>query len=78
MPTPRSQAKAGEHNPSSRLTELQVAKIKLIAIQPGLKHGWRKRLAEKYGISPQALSDIVTGKKWKHVKIYNPMTKEMQ
>jgi len=68
----RSLAKRGSGNPSAHLTELDVANIKKIATQDGLKRGWQKRLALTYGVSPQLINDILKGRKWAHVAIFTP------
>lgn len=60
-------AKRGEDNRSSKLTEKEVIEIKLALNMPYVGIG--KRLGEKYGITPEAVSAIKCGKNWKHIDV---------
>lgn len=50
----------GEKNPSAKLTDRQVAEIRLIYSQGGYT---QQELGRKYGVSFQTISDIVRGKR---------------
>ena len=54
----------GEASPSAKLTEVQVRRIRKLRAQ-GVRGA---ELARRYGVTPQAISDIVLRKKWKHVQ----------
>lgn len=49
----------GEKNPSAKLTDRQVAEIRLVYSQGGYT---QEALGEKYGVAFQTISDIVRGK----------------
>jgi len=68
----RSVAKRGANNPCAKLAEVDVANIKAIAMQQGLKRGYQRRLALKYSVSPQLINDIIKGRKWADVKVFVP------
>lgn len=54
----------GEQCGASILTSEQVTEIRAV---PRRGNGWQKALAEKYGVSQMAVSDILRGKTWKHL-----------
>lgn len=56
----------GEHNGRSILTEKQVIEIRSGYI-PKIYNNYRKRMAEKYGISKSVIHKIVMGYSWKHI-----------
>lgn len=47
------------------LTEEQVERIKRET--PFRKYGWGRRIANEFGVSATAISNIVSGLRWKHV-----------
>jgi len=56
----------GENHPRSKLTEKGIVKIKILLEEGNLT---QKEIAEKFGISQTTISDIKTGKRWKHIKL---------
>jgi endogenous inhibitor of DNA gyrase (YacG/DUF329 family) len=54
----------GENSARSKLKENEVIDIKKMLAE-GIKRG---EIASKYGVTPEAISAIKTGKNWKHVK----------
>ena len=55
---------AGERNPNHHLTERQVAAIRNYAERPGLRYGWKSKLARRYAVSPGTIGDILHGRRW--------------
>uniref|UniRef100_A0A6H1ZB63 Putative homing endonuclease n=1 Tax=viral metagenome TaxID=1070528 RepID=A0A6H1ZB63_9ZZZZ len=53
----------GETNPSSKLTDIQVIEIRRAYIA-GEK---RESIGPRYGLSPLSVSDITSGRAWKHL-----------
>jgi len=56
----------GESHHKAKLAERDV-----IEIQRSLKHYYRGlcvELAKKYGVSPETIYDIKSGRRWKHIK----------
>ena len=53
--------KLGENNPRSKLT---LEQVKFIKANPGIKHA---ELAKKFGLSPNCIIGVRTGRTWKHV-----------
>ncbi len=54
----------GTKNPSAKLTEKQVLKIRELANDNGLT---RKKIAERYNVTRQAINSIVWHKNWRHI-----------
>jgi hypothetical protein len=54
--------KRGEASHKSKLTAEQV-----IEIRSGPTKGMSGKLAKKYGITRQAMLDVIHGKSWKHI-----------
>jgi len=50
----------GERNPSAKLSETQVRAIKYSRVSG-------QQLAKEYGVSRTCISEIKTGRKWRHV-----------
>lgn len=56
-------SQAGENNNTSKLSNIQVCKIR-----SDFKNGLRKyKIADKYGISRAAVTLIIQGKRWSHI-----------
>lgn len=53
----------GQNNPTAKLTEENVLEIKR-AIKKGIN---RFYIAQKYDVTPAAIYDIASGRRWKHV-----------
>ena len=53
----------GETNPTSKLTDAQVIEIRRAYIAGD----HRDAIAERYGLSPLSIPDLVSGKSWKHL-----------
>lgn len=62
-PQPNVNRALGERNARSVLTSVDVQRLRLMANSGVLQ----KEIAEKFGISPSAVSRIVSGKLWSHV-----------
>lgn len=60
----KRKAQYGSLNPSTNLTEAQVAEIKKLAELKSMPH---RKIAEMFGVKQQTVSNIHTGKTWKHV-----------
>jgi hypothetical protein len=56
----------GSQRYNAILTEDQVSEI--LAEAPLRKRGWGKAKAEKFGVGKTAISNIVTGYRWKHMR----------
>ena len=57
-------SRQGEKSPRAILTEKDVLHIRSI---PKHTHGYRKALAEKFGVSRQAIDSIRCGTSWRHL-----------
>jgi hypothetical protein len=55
----------GELNPSAKLTESDVLLIKELSATTEIT---RKQLAEKFGVSRDAIRDVIVGRRWKHLQ----------
>lgn len=60
----RGRQKRGEHAPQAKLTDAHIKIIKYIG-----RSLPRKVLAREFGINSQAVSNILCGRKWSHVKV---------
>jgi hypothetical protein len=61
----------GSRNGRAKLTEEQVMEIcsrHRTAQSEGRAYGHRKMLATEFGVTPGIITDIVCGRKWKHVQ----------
>lgn len=57
----------GELNWAHKLREGQVRDIRLLATMPDKIRPSHAKIAKTYGVSRQAISDIINRKKWKHI-----------
>lgn len=60
----RRGASRGENNPKSVFTEPQVLEIRELYQKKGYTY---KKIADIYGVWPNSIKNIITGKSWKHV-----------
>jgi hypothetical protein len=60
--------KKGELSCRSKLSDSQVKQIKDILKNPDLKHGDKKKIAQKFNVVPGVLYAIEKGITWKHIK----------
>jgi hypothetical protein len=58
----------GSRNAGAKLTEADVAIIRSMPVY----HGSRTAIARMFGVSQSIISDIVSGKRWKHVQLPAP------
>jgi plasmid maintenance system antidote protein VapI len=59
----------GENNISAKLTTAQVRAIVKEAYTKNQSDVTYNSLAEKYGVKPERISDIVNGRAWRHVTV---------
>lgn len=56
--------KPGETNPAAKLRDVDVRSIRRLLVS-----GWTQReIAERFNVSQQTISNIKSGKRWRHVK----------
>jgi hypothetical protein len=60
-----SENNMGEKHPNHKLTEQKVIQIKILLLEGNLT---QQEIADMFGVSQLTISDINTGKTWKHVK----------
>lgn len=66
----KGRMRIGERSPRAKLTAIQVQEIRTRYAAETISHG---RLAADYGVSPNLVRYIVTGKLWKHLPAPEPM-----
>jgi len=64
----RSAAKLGTLNPNATLTAAKVRTIRRLVAKHGHKRCYKAELAKSYGIGQGCLADVVSGRRWGHVK----------
>lgn len=57
-------SRKGENAPSSHLTAEKVLEIRRLVAEDGVSY---TELAERYGVRPATIGDIVRRKSWKHI-----------
>ena len=67
----RKRSATGERNGAARLTANDVRDIRAFAADCGIRRGDLSQLARTYGVSPQAMTLILTGELWREPICYD-------
>lgn len=63
----RGRSLIGSRNTQAQLTEADVIYMRVLYEYPTNKIGLGKMFSEKYGVSPQAICDLLKGRTWRHI-----------